>query len=340
MKLILKILFKIIILVNLIGCVSLDKSEQATRSISTDQTLLLDINTLQTEWHSSNFSDPMFHNNNYYKYLVHTSANNKFYEAVLPKRQLSGTGRLSVSVINQDHIGTFRNAGVILSIPQTNFKAAHVEDMGECEHAEATTALEVCFDLRFKKYGLPSPDEILQSSEKIDAAFWNEVFISLTPIASEDPKITALFLKVDSFGHCLAEEKLCKKLEELSIKYKYNLIKIPPPKNEIWLVGYPEGGKIENPFGYFFRSPPFEKMRLPITESDYKVIEAKAHNESKKLFITTAEFVYGATPAGIVTNKSFFHITSESNFKTVKRDENTRQYVFSEIATPLVFKSE
>lgn len=327
----------------LAGCVSIStvgNTDKNFRSIAEDKAQLSNQSDYQRLWDKSNFTDPKHHKEENFRYVVHASAELGFYNKVLPQRKISGFGRLSVSVINQDHVGTFRNAGVILSVPQKNFIAASDEDMGECSTDETPEKLKNCFYERFTRFGLPSPQEVLQRSMRKDPTHWNEIFVSESPLAIEDPKIAALFLRVDSFGHCLAEINLCRELTNLSHKFAFPLIKIPPPRNEIWLVGYPKGGKIETSFGYFFRTPPFDEITLSVTQFNYKTLEETTRKSGKKLFITSSEYIFGATPVGVIINNRFFHITSQSDYGTVMKSDITHQYIFSDKATPIIFSQE
>lgn len=332
MKAILAALFSFIF----VGCTSNIHSVNTKRIPSSDL-LLLQQEQLRKAWAPTNFSNPLQHEDTNYLYLVHASAQVDFYDKVAPQRQLSNLGRLSTSVISQNHVGTFRNAGVILEVPQSNFIAASDEDMGKCESGNEISSLKECFVERFNNFGLPSPQKIVELTMKKDPTYWNEVLVSESPLALQDPKITALFLRADSFGNCLAEIKLCQKLEEMSVRYNYPLIKIPPPQNEIWLIGYPQGGKVTRPFGYFVREPPFEKVNLKITEDDFKKLQDASRRDGKALYITSAEFIYGATPVGVVVDNNFFHITSKSDFGTIKKSDATQEYTFSKKATPIIF---
>ena len=173
-------------LANQAGCILPEKpKEYFDRS-------LFALPEVRASWDIKRFSDPVSHNSQSFRYLVHTidsAVDNSLGGNPKPKYSVEETFRfitknvsqnpcafLSMSLINQDRTGTFGVVGFIFKVPQDNMIVASPRDIGSKNLS--VNQDNFLFNRTAKEYAqqipMTTPEQILLDTEK---GSWNEMVV-------------------------------------------------------------------------------------------------------------------------------------------------------------------
>ena len=211
-----------------------------------------------------NTTDPKNHDSKKFRYLIHGIKTNQFASSMLQMfnmktslekntieenkkygdqsinllncpEKVSDRISLSMSLIDQDHIGTWGNIGLILEVPECNIIKNSFSDLGSlnCEYNHL---------LQVKKYSyITNPDELLKCS---NTNSYNEV-VAFANFNENKIKLIGFFYNTTSDGNPLDEVNFNKiknhasrlNLPLIQIKQKsiYSENKIDKSENDFWL---------------------------------------------------------------------------------------------------------
>jgi hypothetical protein len=147
-----------------------------------------EIERLQAEWKTSNFSDPKQHNPKSFRYIVHAlhgQIPNLMDALNLIEGPWGFTDRLlSASIISDAHTKTFFDHGFILQIPEKIIVGSAEHDLLSAnDHISGMTTQDRKLNL-LRRYGLQTPAQVLQNST---SDFHNEIVIFLEGFGQRQP---------------------------------------------------------------------------------------------------------------------------------------------------------
>ena len=227
-------------------------------------------------WSPSHFTKPRnFDPHRNFRFLVHASQEPSFYQIYLNRRDLAPYGRMSSSIIDQNHTNTFSGLGLILEAPPESFFASHTVDMNSTgvrnadgkaisnlDHWEKLGALH-------SKFGLLAPEKILEGTAREPGSSteaFNEIVLTGKAANGKVVKVAGLMIRTDSTGRPLAGEMLVRYATKLAKKNSLPIVMIPPSRGISAVMMKPAGA----PFG------PGSYKQVMATEKEFHRMEASA----------------------------------------------------------------
>jgi hypothetical protein len=196
---------------------ALSTSQIAQRLVMTFP--LVTSNNKRDQWGPEHFSDPAKHAGNRFRYIVHAlqdpseDVENEVQVNDLlqnPTGILQRRVAISCSVIDQDHRQTYRNYGLVLSVPKENILTTHPKDQyfsnaagtGVYSARNSAALVEHIREKDGKYRGLSTPSEILRHTGGGYGKI-NEIVVTGTSPEGKKLEVIGIFVKIDRKGKAL-----------------------------------------------------------------------------------------------------------------------------------------